>query len=154
MGFRGNRGDTQGQPYDNEHGRPLSMLIRRATGRYKETKFYRVGKGVGFAYSTACISRKAKPWEREGAILLSFFRRSEGKGIAQSVLETPEKIRELQRKLYRKSKQGSMGESHRMKIIGKPYSGKPNVRFDEGELEIELLANTPALYSTEVVILR
>ena len=26
MDFRGNRGDTQGQPYDNEHGRPLSML--------------------------------------------------------------------------------------------------------------------------------
>lgn len=25
-------------------------------------------------------------------------------------------------------------------MIGKPYSGKPNVRFDEGELEIELLA--------------
>jgi hypothetical protein len=24
-----------------------------------------------------------------------------------------------------------------MKIIGKPYSGKLNVRFDEGELEIE-----------------
>ena len=22
-------------------------------------------------------------------------------------------------------------------MIGKPYSGKPNVRFDEGELEIE-----------------
>jgi hypothetical protein len=42
------------------------------------------------------------------------------------------------------------GECHRMKIIGKPYSGKPNVRFDEGELEIELLATTPALYSTEV----
>jgi hypothetical protein len=36
-----------------------------------------------------------------------------------------------------------------MKIIGKPYSGKPNVRFDEGELEIELQATTPALYSTE-----
>ena len=35
-----------------------------------------------------------------------------------------------------------------MKIVGKPYSGKPNVRFDEGELEIELLATTPALYST------
>jgi hypothetical protein len=99
MGFRGNRGDTQGQPYENEHGRPLSMLIRRATGRYKETKFYRVGKGVGVAHSTVCISRRAKPWEREGAILLSRFRRSEGKGIAQSVLETPEKIRELQRKL-------------------------------------------------------
>jgi len=24
-----------------------------------------------------------------------------------------------------------------MKMIGKPYSGKLNVRFDEGELEIE-----------------
>ena len=32
-------------------------------------------------------------------------------------------------------------------MIGKPYSGKPNVRFDEGELETELLATTPALYS-------
>jgi hypothetical protein len=39
-----------------------------------------------------------------------------------------------------------------MKIIGKPYSGKPNVRFDEGELEIEPSATTPALYSTEVLI--
>jgi hypothetical protein len=33
-------------------------------------------------------------------------------------------------------------------MIGKPYSGKPNVRFDEGELEIELSATTPALYCT------
>ena len=33
-------------------------------------------------------------------------------------------------------------------MIGKPYSGKPNVRFDEGELEIEHSATTPALYST------
>jgi hypothetical protein len=30
-----------------------------------------------------------------------------------------------------------LGECLRRKIIGKPYSGKPNVRFDEGELEIE-----------------
>ena len=37
-----------------------------------------------------------------------------------------------------------------MKIIGKPYSGKPNLRFDEGELEIEPSATTPALYSTEI----
>jgi hypothetical protein len=35
-------------------------------------------------------------------------------------------------------------------MIGKPYSGKPNVRFDEGELEIELAATTPALYSTVI----
>ena len=39
-------------------------------------------------------------------------------------------------------------ESHWKKMIGKPYSGKPNVRFDEGELEIEPSATTPALYST------
>ncbi len=39
-----------------------------------------------------------------------------------------------------------------MKIIGKPYSGKLNVRFDEGELEIEPLATTPALYSTVLYV--
>jgi hypothetical protein len=33
-------------------------------------------------------------------------------------------------------------------MIGKPYSGKLNVRFDEGELEIELSATTPVPYST------
>jgi hypothetical protein len=38
-------------------------------------------------------------------------------------------------------------------MIGKPYSGKPNVRFDEGELEIEPLATTPALYSTLFFVL-
>ena len=39
-------------------------------------------------------------------------------------------------------------ESHRKKMIGKPYSGKLNVRFDEGELEIEPSATTPVPYST------
>jgi hypothetical protein len=43
----------------------------------------------------------------------------------------------------------SLGECLWKKMIGKPYSGKPNVRFDEGELEIELLATTPVPYSTE-----
>jgi hypothetical protein len=43
----------------------------------------------------------------------------------------------------------SESESLRKKMIGKPYSGKPNVRFDKGELEIEHSATTPALYSTE-----
>jgi len=90
MDSRGNRGDTQGKPYENERGRPLSMLISRATGRYKGTKFYRVGKGVGFAHSTAGISRRAKPWEREGAILSSCFRRGEGRRLPLR-LETPEK---------------------------------------------------------------
>ena len=49
------------------------MLIRMATGGYKETKFYWVGKGVGVAHSTVWISRAAKPWEREGAMLSSCF---------------------------------------------------------------------------------
>jgi len=31
----------------------------------------------------------------------------------------------------------SVSECLWKKMIGKPYSGKPNVRFDEGELEIE-----------------
>ena len=51
------------------------------------------------------------------------------------MLETPAKVRELQRKLYQKAKW--MRESLWKKMIGKPYSGKLNVRFDEGELEIE-----------------
>jgi hypothetical protein len=29
MDFRGNRGDTQEKPYDNEHGRPLPKLNRQ-----------------------------------------------------------------------------------------------------------------------------
>jgi hypothetical protein len=56
------------------------------------------------------------------------------------MLETPEKIRELQRKLYQKAKQVDPGcESLWRKMIGKSRHGgrKLNVRFDEGELEIE-----------------
>jgi hypothetical protein len=36
----------------------------------------------------------------------------------------------------------------RRKMIGKRYSGNLKVRFDEGELEIEPSATTPAPYST------
>jgi hypothetical protein len=34
-------------------------------------------------------------------------------------------------------------------MIGKPDSGKPTVRFDKGELEIEPKVTTPVLYSTD-----
>jgi len=37
-------------------------------------------------------------------------------------------------------------------MIGKPDSGKPTVRFDEGELEIEPKVTTPVLYSTVMPI--
>ncbi len=36
------------------------------------------------------------------------------------------------------------------KITGKPYSGKLNVRFDEGKLEIGPSVTTIALYSTVI----
>jgi hypothetical protein len=45
----------------------------------------------------------------------------------------------------------SLGERLWKKMIGKPYSGKPNIRFDEGELEIEHLATTPVPYSNGVL---
>ena len=49
------------------------MPFRRATGRYKETKFYRVGKGVGFARSVRCPAHTTSwsaPVPRVGALIL------------------------------------------------------------------------------------
>jgi len=46
----------------------------------------------------------------------------------------------------------SESESLWKKMIGKPCAGKLHARFDEGELEIEHSATTPALYSTEVTV--
>jgi hypothetical protein len=63
------------------------------------------------------------------------------------VLETPERSGNFRGNYTRRPSRSC--ESPWMKIIGKPYSGKPKVRFDEGELEIELLATTSALYSTK-----
>ena len=57
-------------------------------------------------------------------------------------------VRDLQRELYQGAK--LQCERHWKKMIGKPYSGKPNVLFDEEELEIEHVATTPALYSTDI----
>ncbi len=48
-------------------------------------------------------------------------------------LATPETIRTLQRKLYRKAKQEDNSACLAMKDIGKPCTGKPYARFDEGE---------------------
>ncbi len=45
-------------------------------------------------------------------------------------------VRDLQTKLYQEP--SVKCECSWKKMIGKPYSGKPNVRFDEGELEIGL----------------
>jgi hypothetical protein len=67
-------------------------------------------------------------------MLSSSFGRREGQEIAVEAGNSGE-VRELQRKLCQKAKQ--VCESPWKKMIGKPYSGKLNVRFDEGELEIE-----------------
>ena len=77
-------------------------------------------------------------------MLPSCFRRREGRGLQQcykprirpvSPVETMPECQASCECLWRK-------------MVGKPYSGKPNVRIDEGELEIERSATTPALYST------
>ena len=49
------------------------------------------------------------------------------------------KTRPLQNTDHRSMDSGC--ESRWKKMIGKPYSGKLNVRFDEGELEIELFCH-------------
>ncbi len=58
MDFRGNRGNTQEQPYDNERGRAVSMPSG-ATSGYKGTKFHWIDMAVGVAHTTAIISKTA-----------------------------------------------------------------------------------------------
>jgi len=66
-------------------------------------------------------------------MLSSCFRRRVGREIAKAINSS--NVQELQRKLCQRAKR--MCESLWKKMIGKPDSGKLNVRFDEGELEIE-----------------
>jgi len=59
------------------------------------------------------------------------------------MLLTPDRIRTLQRKLYCKAKQEvEKGASLTMKNIGKPCTGEPYARFDEGALRMQGLWNT------------
>ena len=51
-------------------------------------------------------------------------------------LETPNKIRDLQRGLYLKAKRALA--CLEIKMIGKPYAGELHVRFDEGGLDFYL----------------
>src|SRR2546427_12968341 len=57
--------------------------------------------------------------------------RSEGAGDGSKEITTPEKLRKLQRALYRKAK-AEESECLAMKRPGKPDTGNPSVRFDEG----------------------
>ena len=61
--------------------------------------------------------------------------RREGAGDGPQGIRTPEKLRHLQDTLYRKAKAESVreqAECWRMKRPGKPDTGNPFVRFDEG----------------------
>jgi hypothetical protein len=65
-------------------------------------------------------------------------------------LETPEKIRMLQKKLYLKAKAAS-AVCFEMKSVGKPDAGNPHVRFDErgtetGICQLALYRAVPRLY--------
>jgi hypothetical protein len=66
---------------------------------------------------------------------------------------TPQKVRELQRKLCRKMKwnwreSGSYAKVERKNVHGKPDAGEPSVRFDEGrERQVVSFPAAPA-YST------
>jgi hypothetical protein len=63
MDSRGDRDDTQGKPYGNEHGRSVPMPSG-ATGGYKETKFHWVGAEVGVAHIVPFESQRQHNFER------------------------------------------------------------------------------------------
>jgi hypothetical protein len=122
-----------------------------------------VGPAVGGGHS-----KRAKSWHDESGNITSEHlawlkerrrasarsqacQRSEGQGdgSVRAEIATPEKVRKLQRALYRKAKaepkyrfwslygdlmrrEGRMPECDAMKRPGKPDTGNPSVRFDEG----------------------
>jgi len=86
-------------------GDPCRCLSGRQTGGYKETKFHGVGKGVGFAHSVPIVFQGQHNLGRgKGQYFYRVFEEAKERRLHR-VLKTPEKIRELQRKLYRKAKQ-------------------------------------------------
>jgi len=81
----------------------LAGAAQGSNGGYKETKFLLACKGVGVAHSTDWIPKQQDFGRGKGQC---FHRVSEGgKDRRLRMLETPEKVRELQRKLYQKAKQ-------------------------------------------------
>jgi hypothetical protein len=130
-----------GDPFRcSSEGQPVDIRERNFTGSARESELpivplasqgqHNLGRGKGqYFYHVSEEVKEGDCTERAG---------NSRKGLGTSEETIPE------------GQAGVNCESHWKKMIGKPYSGKPNVRFDEGELEIELAATTPALYSTEV----
>ena len=97
------------------------MLNRRATGRYKETKFYRVGKGVGVAHSVRWYLKDSTTLgEGRGNAFIMFPKRGR-KEIAVEAGNSRE-VRDLQRRLYQRAKQElrkPLEEDDRKAVFGK-----------------------------------
>ena len=109
------------------------MPCRTATGGYKETKFLLACKGVGVAHSTDGISKQHNFGRGKGQCFHQVSEEGKDRRLPLR-LGTPEKSGNLSGNYTRRPSKNC--ESSWKKMIGKPYSGKPNVRFDEGELEI------------------
>jgi RNA-directed DNA polymerase len=103
MDSRGNRGDTQGKPYENEHGRPLPMLFRTATGDIRKRSFTGSARESDLLIVPFVSQRSITLREGSGNTFIVFLKERR-KGDCR-MLKIPEKIRELQRKLYQKAKQ-------------------------------------------------
>ena len=88
----------------------------------------RVGLEVGGVHSN---DGRPRPSPRDAACPHA-RRRSEELGDGSQEITTPAKLRQLQRALYRKAKADRTPECFAMKRLGKPDTGNPSVRFDEG----------------------
>lgn len=69
--------------------------------------------------------------DRRSAACPPARQRSKGAGDGSPEITTPQKLWKLQRALYRKAK-ADASECFAMKRLGKPDTGNPSVRFDEG----------------------
>jgi hypothetical protein len=146
MDFRGNRGGTQGKPYDNERGRPLSMLRkwqlvdireRNSIGSARESELpilYRL-------YLKDSITLG----EGRGNAFIMFLKEIR-KGDCGYAINS--KYSEISGGSY--TGRPSASECLWKKMIGKPCAGKPPARFDEGELEIE----PPGHYASSLLYCR
>ena len=101
-----------------------------------------VGLEVGGVHSNADLSwldlwglnpetRAYLEAARRNATCTHAPQRNEGAGDGSKEITTPEKLRKFQRALYRKAKDHT-SECLAMKRLGKPDTGNPSVRFDEG----------------------
>src|SRR5437016_211447 len=85
-----------------------------------------VGLEVGGVHSNDG-RRRLSP---RGAACPHARKRSEEVGAGSQEITTPQKLRQLQHALYRNAK--AQAECSAVKRLGKPDTGNPSVRFDEG----------------------